>query len=397
MRITTETRQKNASSSNAKKQTPVPHELPRKVLHAVGQMNCGGIETWLMHLLRTTDRKNIAMDFLVHTLEPGFYDEELRDLGAKLVFAGSQFTPATLTRNFGRTLAKNGPYHTFHSHVGHFSGYLMSLSRFHGIKTRIAHSHNDWKRADHKASMPRRAYLTAMNSQIRINATHGIAPSKKAASSLFGPNWQRDPRFHVMHYGLDFTPFSTRINRNDIRTSFGFTPENHVFAHVGSFSSQKNHTFLLDLMQQITRHSPECRLLLLGDGPLRPQIQEKINALNLSKSVVLAGVRSDIPQILRAMDAFIFPSHFEGLGIALVEAQAAGLPCIISNSIPNEAVIIPELIDSLDLTQNNLQQWTNACISALHRPKIAQKLALRAVQASDFNIVRSSQLLQSLY
>lgn len=397
MRITTEARLKKSRSSQTQHPTHAPRELPRRVLHAVGQMNCGGIETWLMHLLRTIDRKKIAMDFLVHTLEPGFYDEELLDHGARIVFAGSQYTPATLTRNFGRALTKHGPYHAFHSHVGHFSGYLMSLSRLHGIKTRIAHSHNDWKRAESSASIPRRAYLTAMSSQIRLNATHGIAPSNEAASSLFGNNWQRDPRFHVMHYGLDFTPFSSPINRHEIRKSFGFTPENYVFAHVGSFSTQKNHDFLLLLMQQIAKHSPECRLLLLGDGPLRPHIQQKIDALKLSKSVVLAGVRSDIPQILRSMDAFIFPSLFEGLGIALVEAQAAGLPCIISNSIPGEAIILPELVDALDLNQHTLQQWTNACISALHRPKIAQKLALSTVQESDFNIARSSQLLHSLY
>ncbi len=397
MRITTESLPKKSRSSKVHLPINTTRELPRRILHAVGQMNCGGIETWLMHLLRTTDRKHIAMDFLVHTLEPGYYDEELLDLGAKIVFAGSQYTPATLTRNFGRTLAKHGPYHALHSHVGHFSGYLMSLSRMHGIQTRITHSHNDWKRADCNASISRRAYLAAMNSQIRLNATHGIAPSIEAASSLFGNNWQRDPRFHVMHYGLDFTPFSTRINRKEIRNKFGFTPENYVFAHIGSFSFQKNHMFLLDLMQQITRHSPEARLLLLGDGPLRPQIQQKIIELNLSKSVVLAGIRSDIPQTLRAMDAFIFPSHFEGLGIALVEAQAAGLPCVISNSIPGEATIVPELVDSLDLTQNTLQHWTNACISALHRPRVSQKLALNAVQASDFNIASSSQLLQSLY
>lgn len=402
MRITTDT-DYSAKDSHAhlKTRRQPDDRRPLKVLHAVGRMNCGGIETWLMHLLRTVDRQQHAMDFLVHSPEPGFYDEEILDSGARIIVAGSQFKLTTLTRNLNRTLTQFGPYDVFHSHVGHFSGYLLPVSRIHGIPTRIAHSHNDWALAEKKASMPRRVYLRTMASQIRLHATHGIAPSPQAARTLFGAGWQRDPRFQVMHYGLDFKPFEVPIQRDKIRSQFGFTPENHVFIHVGSFSEQKNHTFLLDVMKTIARRLPQSRLLLLGDGPLRNEIEQKIENLGLSRVVTLAGVRSDVPRLLRAADAFIFPSHFEGLGLALVEAQAAGLPCIISNTIPTDANLVPELVHALDLRKNTRHQWVNACVHTVVRkpadPQQAQIKALQTVCASDFNITNCAHTLFKLY
>src|SRR5262245_22629351 len=132
---------------------------PLRILHVVGAMNHAGIETWLMHVLRNIDRDRFRLDFLTHSLKPGAYDEEIRSLGSALHPCLSPSRPSSYARNFRRVLRESGPYDIVHSHVHHFTGYVMWLSRKAGVPVRVAHSHSDTARKDAASSFLRRSYL----------------------------------------------------------------------------------------------------------------------------------------------------------------------------------------------------------------------------------------------
>ncbi len=371
-----------------------PHA--RRVLHVIGSMGCGGIETWLLHILRAVDRSELAMDFLVHTPEPAFYDEEILDLGARIIFAGLHNAPVQLARRMSRAFEALGPYDVVHSHVGLFSGFSLALARYHKVPIRIAHSHNMLAHPDHSERLPRTIYNSVMTKQINYHATHGLAASTEAAQGLFGNNWQQDPRFQVLFCGLNFSSFEDPVDTTALRAQFGFTPDNFVLAHIGSFSPQKNHEFMLDIMHHLIQKTPKIRLLLIGDGPLSQSIHEKVHALGLKDYVQFAGLRTDVAHILKAADAFVFPSRFEGLGLALVEAQAAGLPCFVSDTVPTAASVVPEIVRRLPL-EAGAELWADIIFKHQGYGKINPRNTLAAIRQSPFDIRYSLNHLKQVY
>jgi glycosyltransferase involved in cell wall biosynthesis len=308
---------------------------PIRILHVLGGLNRGGVETWLLNVMRGIDRRRFEMHFLVHTEEPGAYDDEIRALGGRILPCPR---PRALWR-YGpalrRILREQGPYHVVHSHVHHFSGFVLAVARRAGVPTRIAHSHTD---APAEGGLARRLYLRAMHRGIQRHATAGFAASRAAARALYGPRWEADPRWRLLYYGIDLRAFTGALDRRRVRDALGLPDAALVIGHVGRFVDQKNHEFLLRILAALARRDPCPRLLLVGEGPLRGAIEREVERAGLRDLVVFAGGRSDVPQLMRgAMDVFVFPSRWEGLGIALLEAQAAGLPCVLSDVVPEEA------------------------------------------------------------
>lgn len=369
----------------------------RRILHIVGGMNRGGVETWLMHVLRNIDRSRYHMDFLVHTTEKCAYDGEIRALGSQIIPCLNPRNPLQYRRNLYNTL-KIGAYDVVHSHVHHFSGWTLLTAKRAGVPIRIAHSHNDTSTNQLHASMPRRAYLMLMKLLIQRYATCKLAASEKAAVALYGDIWKADPSHRLLYYGIDLMLFASETDGNSIRSSIGIPEGSFVVGHVGRFVEQKNHTFLIDIFNEIARTDEAVWLLLIGDGPLRPEIERKIRSLGLGDRVILAGLRDDVPKVmLGAMDCFLFPSLYEGLGIVLIEAQAAGLPCVYSDVVPEEATIVPDLVSTLSLLQS-AHEWAEAAMSYKEqRPGISQLEALQCVQNSQFSIERSVRDLMAIY
>ena len=374
-------------------------QRPIRILHIVGGMNRGGVETWLMHVLRHIDRERYQMDFLVHTLEPCAYDDEIRALGSRIIACPHPHRPWRFAPQFLRILREHGPYDIVHSHVHHYSGFTLWLAKQAGVPMRIAHSHNDTTTGDRAAGLMRKFYLRMMEQAIRRAATHGLACSHRAAAALYGRQWQRDPRWQVLYYGIDLAPFREALSADSatVRAELGLPPEALVIGHVGRFAPQKNHEFLIDIFAEIARREPRAHLLLVGDGPLRGSIEAKVRALGLQERVTFTGLRADVPRLMAAaMDLFVFPSIYEGLGLVLVEAQAAGLPCVLSDVIPHEADVVPALIHRLAL-QADAATWAERVLAvAVQRPLSAAE-ALATVEASPFAIQQSVSRLEAVY
>jgi glycosyltransferase involved in cell wall biosynthesis len=366
-----------------------------KVLQFLGSMGYGGVETWLMHVWRHIDRTKFQFDFCYTKPQPGAYAPEIESLGGRMVACRlDQRNPFGFARRF-RALLRKGQYSVVHSHVHHFSGFVIRLAHRAGVPMRIAHSHST---SDGKGSGPSRIlYHALMKHWIRKHATHGLAASGDAAVSLFGLNWQSDSRFRVVHCGIDLERFRQDVCRQAVRQELGIPLNALVVGHVGSFRPPKNHAFLLQIAAEVLKMRPDVRFLLVGDGPLRPQIEARARDLGIEKNVIFAGVRSDVPRLmLGAMDVFLFPSLWEGLGIVLVEAQAAGLRCVSSDVVPGQASVVPDAFNRFSLSAN-ASTWATRVLQTVECGALPKEMALEVVAGSHFNIAKSCQSLAELY
>jgi len=373
-------------------------EGPIRILHVLGGMVRGGVETWLMHILRHIDREHFRMDFLVHTTQPCAYDDEIRALGSQIIPCLDPPRPWLYAHNFKRILREHGPYDIVHSHVHHYSGYVLRLAQQAGVPVRMAHSHNDTSPVEAGAGLMRRGYLTLMKRWIAQHATVGLAASRLAAADLFGPVWEADPRWQILYYGIDLTPFQGYINPVAVRAELNIPAEVFVMGHVGRFAEQKNHAFLVDIVIEVAKREPRTRLLLVGDGSLRPAIEQKVAQADLTDRVIFAGLRADVPRLMRGvMDVFVLPSFYEGLPLVGIEAQAAGLPVILSDAITEEVDRVRPLVQRLSLSQP-ASAWAEAILTMRDAaPAITQQEALAVIEKSSFNIQTSVKSLAEVY
>ena len=376
---------------------------PVRVLHVLGRgLNRGGQETWLMRVLRGIDRERFRMHFLAGTDQPCAYDDEARALGAEIIAGASYRRPRAFARNLRAVLRERGPWDVVHAHPAHVTGLILRIARQEGVPVRIAHSHND-RRADYEsAGLVRRMWIDYGRRLVAAHATVGLACSADAAASLFGERWRDDPRWRVLQYGIDLALFARPVDRDAVRAELGIARDDFVVGHVGNFRPQKNHAFVVDMAAAALARRPDLRFLLVGrdvdgTGELRRGIRERAEQAGVAERFGFLGERSDVPRLMAgAMDAFVLPSLWEGLAIVLIEAQASGLPCVVSDVVPAEADIVPGLLQRISLARPPAD-WAELLLELAERAPVSRAAALDAVRASPANIERCVAELEAIY
>ncbi len=373
-------------------------QRPLRILQVVGDMTPGGgVPDWLMQVLRRIDRTRFKMDFQASVVHG--YDDEIRALGSRFISCPPYRRQLlSYTRNLRWVLTEFGPYDIVHTHTHDFNGYIQYVAQHMGVPIRCVHSHCDTSEARKKSFLLRRVYGTLMRSWINRYATVGLAASKQAAADLYGPNWSADPRWQVLSCGIDLAPFNNCDDSMSVRAELGIPLNALVIGYVGRFIESKNHAFLIEVVAELTKSEPRTHLLLVGDGPLRETIWRKVVQAGLLGRVTFAGFRPDVPRLmLRAMDVFVFPSQAEGLGLGLIEAQAAGLPCVSSSVIPKEADVVETQVRRLSLHEP-ASVWAAAILSVSKGYRTISRIeALRQVEGSQFNIQTSVRKLEDFY
>lgn len=361
-------------------------------------MNRGGIETWLMNILRNIDRSRFQIDFLVSNSSSSPQEREIRLLGSEIHVCMAHSQPARYTLNMIRLLRRNEPYDVIHSHLHHLNGLVSLIAALSGVRTRIAHSHFDVPGNAVGETLANRTRHVFGRALMRSFATAEVGCSKQAGRALFGRDWERRPGGRVLLCGLDLTPFGSPPDGGAARKKLGIPAGAIVVGHAGRFVPQKNHAWFLDVANQYLRLNPQAHFVLVGDGPLKAEMVRRASSSPSAERFHFTGARDDVPHLMRnVMDCFLLPSLFEGAPLVLVEAQAAGLPCVYSDVIAPETDIVERLLERVSLSQN-AREWAAAVQRAVDRNRSSDRaLSFAAVQSSAFNIKRAVRELESYY
>lgn len=330
-----------------------------RVLHSVSYMHYAGVETFLMNYFRYIDRRAVQFDFLCNKKVPGDYDDEIRQLGGR-IFYRPDFD---LLRDenyvfFWREFLKQHPeIQIIHTHNGAKQYYPLQGAKKAGFPIRIAHAHSSDFVRDEKY-----LYRYSLIEKIPTVASFYFGCSDKAGRFFFGNElWQKQGV--LIRNAIPCERFSYNpALRYSIRNSLGLK-DYFVVGHVGRFMAQKNHSKLLDIFHIIYQKNPQSRLLLIGEGELMDKVRQKACRLNIADAVIFAGNQKNMPKWYHAMDVFVLPSLFEGLSIAGIEAQAAGLPCVFSDALSLEAAITKR-VHYVSLTESDAV-WADVILSCI--------------------------------
>lgn len=331
---------------------------PIRVLQIVTTMNRGGLETMLMNYYHNIDRATIQFDFLLHRSEKSDYEDEIKLLGGN-IYRVSPLNPFSFSyRNeLKQFFLQHKEYKIVHCHLDCMSSLPLYYAKKTGIKRRIAHSHNSNQDKNLK-------YILKLFYKRKIPkiATDLFACGEKAGNWMFNNN-----SFKVINNAIDTSKYIyNECKRNKIKKELNLD-NNFVIGHIGRFNEQKNHEFIIDIFYELTKLNGSAHLLLIGEGDLKESIIKKVKTLNISEKVTFYGLCDHVNDILQVFDVFIFPSLYEGLPVTMVEAQASGLKCFISNKVPKECILtknveILNLNDSVERWAKNINKYKNGYI-----------------------------------
>lgn len=363
-------------------------DSPIRVLQVFYSMYPGGAENMIMNIYRCIDRERIQFDFIVHTEKEEFFDREIIQMGGK-IFRVPRYNGKNhkkYIKAWDSFFQEHPEYHILHTHIRSTASIFLKIARRYGLVT-IAHSHNTSEGRGIQALIKRFFELP-----LKKRADYYFACSEEAGRWLFGKNIVNNPNFYILKNAINAEQFEYNASiRECLRKEYGLKGK-LVVGHVGRFVEQKNHVFLIKVFEQLLKRA-DARLLLLGDGKLREQVEGMCKADGIMEKVIFMGNRSDVASILTAMDVFLFPSIYEGLPVTLVEAQANGLPCVVTDTITQEVELGNLYRVSLE---EDVEIWANQILKV--KPILQdRKAGVNAIKESGFDIYDNVQWLQDFY
>lgn len=321
---------------------------PIRILHIVGAMYPGGMENFIMNLYRNIDRNRFQFDFIVHQQKDNDYTEEIEQLGGRVYLLPRLTRKPFSNLHRIRRLVRENHYPMVIRHTANALVAPQLLAAKSAGAVTVCHSHNE---TDPQLRLHRMGQKL-----MRRAADIRLACSEKAGHWMYG-----DQSFEVIHNAIDIPRFAYRESKvAKIREEFHLEGK-HAYGNIANFIASKNHSYLLRIYREIIKLDPDAVCFCLGEGDLRPQIEEEIKELHLEERVILTGIRSDVPDFMSALDVLVFPSRFEGLPLTLIEAQAAGLPSLISDTITGDVIVTEGIVQQLSI-ELDPKEWAERAV-----------------------------------
>ena len=304
-----------------------------KILQVMAALDAGGVETLLHSCCECMDREQFHSDVACYYHADGVYRAKYEELGCQIIALPSKKKLPQSIRTLYRAL-KDGRYDIMHVHQDDLSFLPILVARMAGVKVRIVHAHQ----GKYPHSLPGRM-ISAVTTPLLFRLANGYFACSEKVKKEFYPERLQGKVF-ILRNGIraDKFRFSPEY-RKAVRAELGFADGQTVIGNIARMTDEKNPLFLIDVFQKLHEADENCRLLMVGDGNLREQIEEKLRTLGLREAAVLTGARNDAYRYYSALDVFVLPSDHEGLGISFLEAQVNGLPAFASDAVPRETKI----------------------------------------------------------
>lgn len=365
-----------------------------RVLHVVGGMDAGGVETLLMTVYRLIDRERVQFDFLCpDSGRQFFYEDEIHALGGVVYRVRQSHKEPFATRRRLGDFFRTHRYEIVHVHVPTL-GYLVGLKQAAraGVPTRVLHAHNTHM----LVNSPRALFeyvCHILNRRFGVSKATDVFLCSGDAAVWFGLKFDCD-EWKLVRNGTDTARFRFDVaKRREMRRELAVDDNEFLVGHVGRYCSTKNQLFLLEAFAKLLKRRPESKLVLVGSGELEGEIRRYINECEISERVMLLHNRSDIDRLQCALDVFCFPSTHEGLGIAMVEAEASGITCLVSDRIPHDG-ILTDHVKTLSIS-DGVDEWVDAL--ACVRVGVRFPADADVVKAAGFDISTTAAELQGFY
>lgn len=366
---------------NAKKE-------PIRIAQVIGKWVGGGVEAVVMNYYRHIDKSKIQFDFICDEDSTNIPYEEIESLGGKVILIPPYQKLFKYHKELKRIL-KEGNYKIVHSHINTLSVFSLCAAKCAKVPVRIAHSHSTTNKKEKKKNLMKQM----LKPFSKLFATDYMCCSELAGRWLFGDKLYDEGKIYVLNNAIDLHKFEYNEKiREEVRNELNIDEKTLVMGHIGRFVEQKNHDFLIDIFYELHKQVPNSVLMLVGQGPLQDKMKEKVEKLNLSKSVLFLGQRNDVARLYQAMDVFVLPSLYEGLGMVLIEAQTAGIYCFASTEVP-EIAKVTNYMEFIDL-QSDAKTWGEKIIN---REKKVPRQNKEELQEKGFDITREVNKLEDKY
>lgn len=361
---------------------------PVRVLQIIGIACNGGVESVILNYYRHIDKSKVQFDFVVHKNPSENFVKEVKKGGGRLY----EVTPY-MKNVFAFTyeiykIIRDGRYEIVHSNMNSLSGFPLFAAWLAGAKVRILHNHT----TDAKTEGLRTILKRVLRPFAKMFANRYWACSNLAGEWMYGKKAVQSGKITIIPNAIDLEKFAFNPDKRKLlRQKLGLENK-FVLGHIGRFVYPKNHSFLIDVFAEVVKVKPEARLMLVGDGELRKNIEEKVVSLGLQEKVLFLGNRNDVADLYNAMDIFLLPSHYEGLPVVGVEAQANGLKCLFSDRVTKETKLSPSAeflsLDELFMWVRRIQKYRYGHFDCKQR--MSSKLMVR------FDISKQSISLRDL-
>lgn len=365
----------------------------KTVIQVFGSLDAGGAESRMMDVFRAIDRSKYRFIFVsLDTSEGQFYEEEIRSLGAEIIKIESPRRTG-VWRHFRQlhelflSLNSAGKADCVHAHTSYHIGIVLLAAHRARIPVRIAHARTT--SSINRGGLANKLMIAVGKRLIKSFATHRLALNEETALSLYGSV----SGIQIIPNAIPLELYSEALPA-DIYADI--PADATVICHIGRFQPMKNHEFLLKLFAEYLKEHPDSWLILVGEGPLRPAAESLVKELNIGNRVKFTGLRRDIPQILSRASVFVFPSKYEGLGGVVLEAQAAGVGCVVSDTLPRNVDMGLDMVDFVSL-EASVACWVEAIDKSLSKSRPDYEARYAAFDRRGFTLEHEIKLLTSIY